>query len=405
MNSKSKLLKVRNYRKQHGLKKTIEKILQKFAGQFSFVGQFNSRKSNLISLYKDILAHPHGGCRIDEFIEPNSFQWVIPNFGFGSGGHLNIFRFISMLAKRGYKQHIVIVGSHGWQSPKAALEAIEEWYLPVDASLAFGEKGFIPSQFTFATGWQTAYWVNHYQATKEKYYFIQDFEPYFYPVSTEFALAEDTYKLGMKAITAGSWLSEKLAREYGMECFDISFSYDKELYQPSPRQKNSKFRILFYSRHVTPRRMFGLGLLALDELCQKYGNITVIFVGGDVSPFQIPFRHTNLGEIAIDALPDLYSQCDLALVLSGTNLSLLPLELAACKCPVVLNDSASSNWLLPPNAAFYAPMDARKLYEVLETAYLDEDLRSKKAETAYQVALSSSWDDQAEKMIEHLGVS
>ena len=120
MNSKSKLLKVRNYRKQHGLKKTIEKILQKFAGQFSFVGQFNSRKSNLISLYKDILAHPHGGCRIDEFIEPNSFQWVIPNFGFGSGGHLNIFRFISMLAKRGYKQHIVIVGSHGWRSPKAA---------------------------------------------------------------------------------------------------------------------------------------------------------------------------------------------------------------------------------------------------------------------------------------------
>ena len=113
-----------------------------------------------------------------------------------------------MLANRGYKQHIVIVGSHGWQSPKAALEAIEEWYLPVDASLAFGEKGFIPSQFTFATGWQTAYWVNHYQATKEKYYFIQDFEPYFYPVSTEFALAEDTYKLGMKAITAGSWLSK-----------------------------------------------------------------------------------------------------------------------------------------------------------------------------------------------------
>ena len=105
-----------------------------------------------------------------------------------------------MLAKRGYKQHIVIVGSHGWRSPKAALEAIEEWYLPVDASLAFGEKGFIPSRLLLQPDGKQR--TGSTTTTQRKYYFIQDFEPYFYPVSTDFALAEDTYKLGMKAITA-----------------------------------------------------------------------------------------------------------------------------------------------------------------------------------------------------------
>lgn len=403
MSIHSKLLQVKNYYRQNDLKRTVKKIFETLLSKSNY--PINTSKTDLIGFYKDILTHPHGDAKDNASIPQNSFQWVIPNFGFGSGGHLNIFRFIRMLSKRGYKQHIVIVGDHHWQSAEAALEAIAEWYFPLNASLGFGEEGFVPSHFTFATGWQTAYWVNHYQATREKYYFVQDFEPYFHPVSSEFVLAEDTYKLGLKAITAGSWLSEKLSREYAMECFDISFSFDKELYKPAPRPNNKTFNILFYSRHVTPRRMFGVGLFALNELCQKYDDIAVIFAGGDVSQFEIPFPHINHGELPLDKLPGLYSSCDLSLVLSGTNLSLLPLELAACKCPVVLNDDASANWLLPKDAAFYAPTDPYKLSEVLEKAYLDEQLRHATTERAYQIAMNSSWDDQAEKIIAKLGIA
>ena len=68
---------------------------------------------------------------------------------------------------------------------------------------------------------------------------------------------------------------------------------------------------------------------------KKYKDIAVIFAGGDVSKFKIDFHHLNAGALSINELPDLYSQCDLALVLSGTNLSLLPMEIAACQCPLV----------------------------------------------------------------------
>ncbi|SFK22877.1 hypothetical protein [Celeribacter marinus] len=38
-------------------------------------------------------------------------QWIIPSFGFGSGGHTTIFRFVNNLAAMGYPQRIVILGS------------------------------------------------------------------------------------------------------------------------------------------------------------------------------------------------------------------------------------------------------------------------------------------------------
>ena len=98
--------------------------------------------------------------------------------------------------------------------------------MPVDASLAFGEKVFIISQFTCNRMANSAL-GQPLPSHKRKILFYQDFEPYFYPVSTDFALAEDTYKLGMKAITAS--VGEKLVREYDVECFDISFSYDRAI--------------------------------------------------------------------------------------------------------------------------------------------------------------------------------
>lgn len=399
------IAKLRRYNTQYGLRNTVRRIMGQLlnrseASSTSFLG-----KDDIIASYAQYLGYPHGDAVNLANAENSSFQWVIPNFSSGSGGHLNIFRFIRMLETRGFKQHIVIVGHHNWSSREAAKKAIEKWYFPVNATLGFGYQDFQPSEFTIATGWQTAYWVHHYKATKDKYYFVQDFEPYFHPVSTEYVIAENTYRLGLKGITAGNWLSKKLTTHYGMECFDLSFSFDKYHYLPTPKRENPNFNILFYSRHVTPRRLFGIGLLALEKLCEKYDDIAVIFAGGDVSGFKIPFHHLNAGELSLDELPDLYSQCDLSLVLSGTNLSLLPLELAACKCPTVMNNSPSARWLLPDNAAFYADMEPSALRRVLEKAYLNEKLRNETAMRAYNFAQTTSWEAQVDKLLQYMGIN
>ena len=187
-----------------------------------------------------------------------------------------------------------------------------------------------------------------------------------------------------------------------MACHALSFSYEKDLYFPRAKRKNNNFNILFYSRHVTPRRMFEIGLVSLHQLCKKYKDIAVIFAGGDVSKFKIDFHHLNAGALSINELPDLYSQCDLALVLSGTNLSLLPMEIAACQCPLVLNEDPSASWLLPKDAAFYSKLESNALFKKLEIAYLDKNLRESTAKKGLNFALKSSWDEQATKLKEIL---
>ncbi|MEM7241924.1 MAG: glycosyltransferase family 4 protein [Pseudomonadota bacterium] len=359
------------------------------------------QKIDIIDRYEMILGHLHGDTqdlkRLD--IETPRIQWVIPNFGFGSGGHLNIFRFINLLSDMGYDQHLVIVPPHNWTNADKAREAINKWYFPVRASIGLGVDHFKPAQATIATGWQTAYWVHHHQASRTKFYFVQDHEPDFSPQSSDSTLAAETYRLGLTGITAGTWLKDKLAQDYQMKTYDVSFACDTEFYQPIKKQPKPNFDVLFYSRHSTPRRLFEIGLLALNQFAQNCDNLGVIFAGGDVSRFEIPFHHLNAGELQLSQLPDLYSQCDLALVLSATNLSLLPLELAACKCPLVLNDTPSANWLLPRSAAYYAKPTPDGLAKALSRAYENPNQRAKKADEAYRIARARSWKTEAEKIV------
>ena len=413
--------KVDRYRRAHGAPATVRAVMRKITtGSATGIPapqgvtphsaggspqpQGLTQKLDVIGFYKDILGYDHGTKAELKSANPGAktLQWVVPNFGFGSGGHLNIFRFINHLSDLGYEQRLVILPPYDWKSAQKAKDTIAEWYHPLKAEVALGVDGFKPAHATIATGWQTAYWVAKYQATRDRFYFIQDFEPAFYANSSEYHLAENTYRLGLKGITAGTWLSEMLNRDYGMKTGAVSFGCDTDFYQPGPRRKDDNFNILFYSRHVTKRRLFELGLCALDTLCKKHPEVAVVFAGGDVSGFRIPFHHLNAGEMTLAELPELYRQCDLALVLSGTNLSLLPLELAACRCPVVLNDSPSARWLMPENAAYYAPLDPELMAQTLSDAVTDTKGRLARTDAAFELAQQSAWSTQARRMIDYL---
>ncbi len=78
---------------------------------------------------------------------------------------------------------------------------------------------------------------------------------------------------------------------------------------------------------VPPRRDFDIGMLAINELWKKMPDLEVIFAGWDVSNYEIPFPHQNLGTVTPQVLADSYVKCDMCLIISNTNLSLLPLKL------------------------------------------------------------------------------
>src|SRR5947208_1533993 len=114
-----------------------------------------------------------------------------------------------------------------------------------------------------ATSWTTAYPVRNAKIEGGKFYFVQDFEPSFYPVGSESVLAENTYRFGLYGITAGGWLSKKLEHDYGMQCDHFEFGSDFGRYYYVNSGHRSK--VFFYARPVTTRRGFELGVLALDR--------------------------------------------------------------------------------------------------------------------------------------------
>lgn len=218
---------------------------------------------------------------------------------------------------------------------------------------------------TVATSWTTAYYVRKFQNTISKFYFVQDFEPHFYAHGSEYEFAENTYKMGFRGITAGDWLRDIMRNEYGMQADSFHFSYDDKVYQPKEKQDNEK-RVFFYARPVTPRRDFELGMLALNELCRRMPEIEVVFAGWDVSGYEIPFKHRNLGIVTPQVLADSYAICDMCLVISNTNLSLVPFEVMACNSVAVCSKGANSSWMVNEENSILVDYDPIQIADRME---------------------------------------
>lgn len=326
-------------------------------------------------------------------------QWVIPSFGFGSGGHMTIFRFVNNLAALGHPQRVVILPPHHFNSAEEAQSAISNWYMPLNATVVLGRESIQPCHTLIATGHQTAHTVAAYRGATHRLYFVQDYEPYFFPVSSESRMAESTYRLGLIGVTAGGWLAEKLAEDFGMKTHAISFGVNHEIYHSEGRKAEGPQKVIvFYARHVTQRRLVELGLAALMRLAQRRSDFKVLFVGGDMSGIELPFEYELLGELPEAQLGDVFRRSDLGVVLSGTNLSLMPLELAACQCAVLMNDDPNARWLLTEDEAFFAAADPESLAQEMDHALSDTVARHARVKAAFERAQHADWMDQAKSM-------
>ncbi|RWA68565.1 MAG: glycosyl transferase family 1 [Mesorhizobium sp.] len=381
-----------------GIRVATRKALTRAVGSVPSVLQ---SKIDIFRHYESLLGEEQGfGIKISsENVPEGSMTWVVPDFNASSGGHINILRFMALLKGSGFpEQRLIVIEPHRWNSNAEAQAALNAAFGDHGVVVSLGARSIEPCQYLVATGWQTAYWVSKYRDAARKLYFVQDFEPAFYAHGTEYTLAENTYRLGLTGITAGRWLADKLNEDYGMRTMAFDFACDLELYQRQPKRPSKTRHIFFYARPVTPRRCFELGLLALKKVCDRMPEAAVIFAGWDVSGYEIPFHHLNAGTLPVSSLPDLYSQCDVALILSSTNLSLLPLEMAACGCPLVINRGANASWLLPEEEAYYCDMDVDSIAARLVEALEDPEGAARRASLALKRAQGASWKAEAEKI-------
>lgn len=331
-----------------------------------------------------------------------TINWYIPPIGKGSGGHLNLFRFMQHVGNLGFTNRVVIVEDDGEQSSVKVKSTIKSWF-NIDNVEVYFVNGVVPSAaVSIATSWQTAYSVKNISALTHKCYFVQDFEPWFYPAGTEYVLAEQTYRFGFHGFTAGSWLSALLSREFGMSTTALGFSYDRALYRPHPKNPTTDKRIFFYVRPPTARRAFELGILVLAELANRMPQLTVVMAGWDVHHYTFPFACEHAGLKDPSQLAALYSSCDAALVLSLSNLSLLPLEIMACGVPVVSNRAECTQWLLNDEISMLAAPTVEDLADALEEVLRSHELAEKIRSNAFAFVASASWSTEGDKMKQRL---
>src|SRR6185295_4097790 len=102
-----------------------------------------------------------------------------------------------------------------------------------------------------ATAWPTAYAAFNSCCSGKRFYFVQDYEPYFYPVGGVSLLAENTYRMRFHAITAGRWLAKKLSNEFDMQADAFDFGCNTQIYNRSETCQRSG--IIFYARREATR--------------------------------------------------------------------------------------------------------------------------------------------------------
>jgi len=361
-------------------------------------------KTDLFTFYDFVYSLPKIPFSQDEYTRTKAktsktyINWIVPEIGVGSGGHINIFRFCSYLQRKGHHNRVYVFRGLMYDNNNDLTKFVHKNF-EIDKSIEFiySVDDIEYADATVATSWQTAYFLNIFDNTLKKFYFVQDFEPLFYAVGSEYAFAESTYKMNLIGLTAGDWLKNKLTDEYGMKCTSFSFSYDKELYQPIERRDKTR-RVLFYARPVTPRRMFEIGLLALNKFHRNFPDVGIIFAGWDVGGYVIPFPHLNAGCVDVSGLSDLYSQCDVVLTLSGTNLSLLPLEVMACKTAVMSNCGENVEWLLNDENAVLCDLSVEDIALKLGHLFANSKRLESITDKGYEFSIQSDWDREGLKV-------
>ncbi len=350
-------------------------------------------------------------------LQVRSINWFIPDFHNAFyGGIYTILRFANHLQRqKGIKSRFLVVGGG---DPDRVQTAIANAYpslhdvavrvLPDESALRQVEY----ADACISTLWTTAYYALKFNRTRRKFYFVQDYEPLFYPAGSTSAQVEATYRFGFYGLTNTIALKELYEREHGGSAEFFTPCVDTELFYPSKAAQTQSFespdrpqRIFFYGRPNNLRNGFELGSEALRRLKQRLGDRVEILAAGDhwaPAEYGLEGIVKNLGLLSFDQTAELYRTCDAGLVLMFTrHPSYLPFEFMASGCLVVTNRNAATSWLLKDgeNCLLTEP-SADCIADTLERGLADHARRAQITDNALAKIRKghADWTAQIEKI-------
>lgn len=336
-------------------------------------------------------------------------NWFVPNFGhIKFGGIYTIFRFIEKLSVEGVKNRIVIYDNPSFdvdalkKQIAANFKNLHDYEIIIFDMNNDGGDSLPACDLSFCTFWTSAYILLKFNKTKRKYYFIQDYEPLFYPGGSTYALAESTYRFGFRGLVNTPGLLAAVNSRHGMEGISFIPAVDQILYRPDKSFKNNdKVRIFFYARPHNPRNAFNLGILIIKRLIDKYGDkIEVVTAGAawNESEYGLKGKIVNYGLLgSLEEVADLYRSCDIGFVyMLSKHPSYQPFEFMASGMATVTNNNEDNLWMLKDGQNCLlgepSPADmANKIGMLID----DKKLRDKIARNGLKT-LGYTWPQQTE---------
>jgi glycosyltransferase involved in cell wall biosynthesis len=277
--------------------------------------------------------------------------WICSAPAPGSGGHTTMFRMVAALERAGHVCTVYLVDRHGWELDQH-VRTIRRWWPDVRAAVRGFDAGVADAHAIFATSWTSAYQALGSSARGTRMYFVQDYEPAFHPAGSESLMAEATYDFGFHGVTAGRWLALLLRDRFGMTAEPFDFGVDLDSYALGDAA-GARNGICYYCRPSTPRRAHELAVAALDRFATLHPDVDIHAYGEPMG--RVPFRVVEHGLQTPAQLGELYRRCVAGLVLSATNVSLVPHELLAAGCIPVINEAEHNRVVLANDHVAYAP--------------------------------------------------
>lgn len=386
----SRLRQVKQLFRRGSLQRIRSAVIRRLARRYA------SYPGNVISGYGWVLNPDRPAMLPAANRESLRINWILHGITPAVGGFLTMIRAIQQLEASGHENRLYILGGMPNGSAQAK-KLIDESYFKLNAEVYPlndpVNDAVKDCDALMATSWATAYAARAIGNTARKYYFVQDLEHMFYAPGSLHSFARNTYTFGFHGITAGSWIADVLSREFGMECTPFGFSYDRAAYAITGERMYpaGKMRVLFYARPETERRGFELGILALSRVARRLPDVEFVLVGFTGGWLDVPFKTILPGVLPPARLGALYRSCTAALILSHTNLSLVPLESMACGCAVVSNSGPNTEWMLNESNSRLANADPDSLSEALIHILQNDDERDRLVASALAFAEATDW--------------
>lgn len=325
---------------------------------------------------------------------PLTVGWVTSPPAAGSGGHTTLFRMVEGLEARGHTCVVFLYDRHGLDVAQRTAELRRGWP-GVRAEVRDARAGISGVDAVVASSWESAHVVLSCGARPvHRLYFIQDYEPYFYPRGSEYELAAMTYRFPFRRIALGEMVAGCLRSELGQEADVVPFGCDTVTYRP-PETEAPRSGVVLYAKPDVGRRGFLLARLALERFHRAHPDQEIHVYGARPTGLQFPVSYH--GNLAPAELNELYGRVVAGLAMSFTNISLVAEEMLAAGVVPVVNDSPLSRADLPSAYVGWAEPTPAGIAAELAVAVDRPDADAYAAKVAASV-MGRSWGPTQEQV-------